>query len=176
VSDPVVVRFGGQLRPCRPQAAGLTLKCQRWANGSGGGRSPVQLSCEDGDPIRALVHVWSARTRPFPPEAEFAPRHPAALPGSLAATVHRRPFVCLLGCRGRHSWRWSALTQGVYLPTRSSARSRRVCASRSTCQGSGVKVPASRTCTCVPFTNTLSERVDAPASVSSPVARFSRLP
>jgi hypothetical protein len=37
VSDPVVVRFGGQLRPWRPQAAGLTLKRQRWANGSGSG-------------------------------------------------------------------------------------------------------------------------------------------
>ena len=26
VSDPVVVRFGGQLRPCQPQTARMTLK------------------------------------------------------------------------------------------------------------------------------------------------------
>jgi len=30
VSDPVVVSFGGQLQPCRPQAAGLALPYPSW--------------------------------------------------------------------------------------------------------------------------------------------------
>jgi hypothetical protein len=63
-SDPVVVRFGGQLRPCRPQAAGLTLKCQRQANGSGGGWSAAALTGLAFGAAGVWSTPWSAAERP----------------------------------------------------------------------------------------------------------------
>ena len=87
VSDPVVVRFGGQLRPCRPQAAGLTLNCQRWANGSGGGRSilvsPAQMGRRHGpwstsgprtEHACGLHSLLKAEGRRFGPAPDHCPR------------------------------------------------------------------------------------------------------
>ena len=66
VSDPVVVRFGGQLRPCRPQAAGLTLTVS--VNGRPTAPEAVGAhppTCGDDSAQTRLVRVWSALGGPI---------------------------------------------------------------------------------------------------------------